>query len=42
MTVFANMLNEMRLGRISEQTVQTFKKLSRSIDCEDSLQATEL
>ncbi|KAL3423208.1 mitochondrial dna helicase [Phlyctema vagabunda] len=40
--VFANMLNEMRLGKISDATIETFKKLSRPIAFEDSLDATEL
>ncbi|KAK8117436.1 uncharacterized protein PG998_005717 [Apiospora kogelbergensis] len=39
---FANMLNEMRLGRISEQTVQTFKQLSRPLTFADGLDVTEL
>ncbi|RYP75450.1 hypothetical protein DL771_002335 [Monosporascus sp. 5C6A] len=32
---FAAMLNEMRLGRISEQTVQAFKRLARPLSTED-------
>ncbi|CAG8983468.1 hypothetical protein HYALB_00000637 [Hymenoscyphus albidus] len=40
--VFANMLNEMRLGKISEETVKAFKKLNRKPAFEDSLEATEL
>jgi ATP-dependent DNA helicase PIF1 len=36
------MLNEMRLGRVSEQTVQTFKSLSRPLHFDDGLDATEL
>ncbi len=39
---FAQMLNEMRLGRISEQTVQSFKSLSRPIQSDDGLEVTEL
>lgn len=39
---FANMLNEMRLGRVSEQTVQTFKSLSRPLQFNDDFEATEL
>lgn len=39
---FATMLNEMRLGRISNETVQTFKNLSRPLSLEDGLTATEL
>lgn len=41
--VFANMLNEMRLGRISDETVAAFKKLSRPIPASDlDLDTTEL
>ncbi|KAF9877347.1 mitochondrial dna helicase [Colletotrichum karsti] len=40
--VFANMLNEMRLGRISEETVQSFRKLTRPIVSDDGLEVTEL
>lgn len=36
------MLNEMRLGRISDQTVKTFKSLSRPLEFEDGLEVTEL
>lgn len=36
------MLNEMRLGHISEQTVETFKKMSRPIHFNDGLEVTEL
>ncbi len=36
------MLNEMRLGKISNETVASFKKLSRKIQYEDALDATEL
>ncbi|RKF61786.1 ATP-dependent DNA helicase PIF1 [Erysiphe neolycopersici] len=39
--VFANMLNEMRLGKISEQTVKTFQSLNRNISG-DGMEATEL
>lgn len=39
---FANMLNEMRLGRISEDTVKTFKDLSRPLSFDDGLDVTEL
>lgn len=41
-TVFAEMLNEMRLGRISDETVKTFKSLSRPLEFEDGLEFTEL
>lgn len=40
--VFANMLNEMRLGKITDDTIRAFKKLSRQISYEDTLVATEL
>jgi ATP-dependent DNA helicase PIF1 len=36
------MLNEMRLGVITNETVSAFRKLSRRIQYEDSLEATEL
>ncbi len=36
------MLNEMRLGRITDETVRTFKSLSRNLQFDDGLQATEL
>ncbi|RDW88693.1 ATP-dependent DNA helicase PIF1 [Coleophoma cylindrospora] len=39
---FANMLNEMRLGKISPETVRAFQKLSRPVEYHDSLGATEL
>lgn len=39
---FANMLNEMRLGQISDKTVQIFKSLSRPIKFDDELEVTEL
>lgn len=39
---FAAMLNEMRLGNISQKTVEGFKKLSRPLESHDSLEATEL
>jgi ATP-dependent DNA helicase PIF1 len=39
---FADMLNEMRLGRMSERTVQTFKQLKRPLVYEDGLEVTEL
>jgi ATP-dependent DNA helicase PIF1 len=40
--VFAEMLNEMRLGKISPRTIEAFKKLSRPLDFHDALEATEL
>lgn len=39
---FAQMLNEMRLGKISPQTISAFRGLSRPLDFHDSLEATEL
>lgn len=36
------MLNEMRLGKISDDTVQTFKALSRPLTFDDDLDVTEL
>ena len=39
---FANMLNEMRLGKITNDTIAAFRKLSRKIDYDDNLEATEL
>ncbi|EWC48606.1 hypothetical protein DRE_01828 [Drechslerella stenobrocha 248] len=40
--VFASMLNEMRLGALTPDSIARFKKLSRSLDFDDGLQATEL
>lgn len=40
--VFANMLNEMRLGQISQQTVDTFKRLSRPLEFNDGVESAEL
>ncbi|EEQ31138.1 DNA repair and recombination protein pif1 [Microsporum canis CBS 113480] len=39
---FANMLNEMRLGRLSPSAIQAFKELSRPLNCGDNIEATEL
>lgn len=39
--IFANMLNEMRLGKITENTVKTFQSLNRNI-ASDGMEATEL
>jgi ATP-dependent DNA helicase PIF1 len=39
---FANMLNEMRLGRLSQPSIQAFRKLSRPLNFADDLEATEL
>ncbi|KAF4454988.1 hypothetical protein F53441_2549 [Fusarium austroafricanum] len=40
--VFANMLNEMRLGRITEDTVRAFKRLERPLNFNDGLGTAEL
>ncbi|KAJ8988648.1 DNA helicase [Exophiala dermatitidis] len=39
---FAQMLNEMRLGKMSAATVREFKSLSRPLNFHDELEATEL
>lgn len=39
---FAGMLNEMRLGRISDATVKIFKDLSRPLNFNDNIDVTEL
>jgi ATP-dependent DNA helicase PIF1 len=39
---FAAMLNEMRLGYLSPESIATFRQLSRPIDYHDGMQATEL
>lgn len=39
---FAAMLNDMRLGKLTPPTIQAFKGLSRPLDFNDSLEATEL
>ncbi|KXX73120.1 ATP-dependent DNA helicase PIF1 [Madurella mycetomatis] len=39
---FAGMLNEMRLGKISEKTIRNFQALSRPLDFDDGLEVTEL
>jgi len=36
------MLNEMRLGRISDQTANSFKSMSRPLEFDDGLEVTEL
>jgi ATP-dependent DNA helicase PIF1 len=40
--VFANMLNEMREGRMSAESIKTFHTLSRPLESESSIDATEL
>lgn len=39
---FANMLNEMRLGKITEDTVRAFKSLSRPLNFSDGMGVAEL
>ncbi len=39
---FVDMLNEMRFGRLSEESIAKFRRLSRDIVYEDGLGATEL
>jgi hypothetical protein len=39
---FVDMLNEMRFGTLSSKSIQSFKRLSRSIEYEGGLVATEL
>ncbi len=36
------MLNEMRLGRITDETVRSFQALSRPLNFYDGLEVTEL
>lgn len=40
--VFANMLNEMRLGKLSDKSIAEFRKLSRPLQFTDDVDATEL
>lgn len=40
--VFAEMLNEMRLGRISDETVRTFRSMARPLPAEGGIEVTEL
>ncbi|CAD0105895.1 unnamed protein product [Aureobasidium uvarum] len=40
--IFANMLNEMREGRMSAESIKTFHTLSRPLESESSIDATEL
>ena len=39
---FANMLNEMRLGRLTPASINTFRSLSRPLNFKDAIDATEL
>ncbi len=36
------MLNEMRIGKISDQTLEAFNALSRPLQFDDGLEVTEL
>ena len=40
--VFANMLNEMRLGKLTPKSINAFRSLSRPLNSEDDFGATEL
>ena len=40
--VFANMLNEMRVGKLTQQSINTFKSLNRPLSTNDNFAATEL
>ncbi|CAN8097453.1 unnamed protein product [Discula destructiva] len=40
--VFAQMLNEMRLGHISDETVKTFRSMARPLGAEGGIEVTEL
>ena len=42
LTEFVDMLNEMRFGRLSDQSVQKFMRLSRPLQYDDGVSATEL
>ncbi|CAK9787080.1 unnamed protein product [Cutaneotrichosporon oleaginosum] len=39
---FVNMLNEMRFGRLTSESIETFRKLDRPIPCPDGIVPTEL
>lgn len=41
-SVFANMLNEMRLGKLSTESIETFRSLKRPLAFDDDFEATEL
>jgi ATP-dependent DNA helicase PIF1 len=40
--VFANMLNEMRLGKLTPQSIRAFQSLNRPMKHDDEVEATEL
>lgn len=39
---FANMLNELRLGKITDKSIHTFKQLSRELEFSDGVEPTQL
>jgi len=39
---FATMLNEMRVGKVTDQTLRTFQSLSRPLQFDDGIEVTEL
>lgn len=39
---FANMLNEMRLGKLTQESIRAFQRLNRPMNFEDEVEATEL
>lgn len=39
---FANVLNEMRVGRLTPESIALFRKLSRPVHYDDDIEATEL
>ena len=41
-TVFANMLNEMRLGKLTPESISSFRALNRPLSFTDDFEATEL
>ena len=40
--VFANMLNEMRLGRLTQKSIDAFRAMNRPLSFADDHEATEL
>lgn len=40
--VFANMLNEMRLGKLTQESIRAFQRLNRPMHFKDDVEATEL
>jgi ATP-dependent DNA helicase PIF1 len=39
---FANMLNEMRLGKLTPKSIEAFRALNRQLGSTDDFEATEL